>query len=133
DPHAAAGKALSQAGGGGRNLRGGEPREIVGLLGRNGAGKTTTFYMVVGLVKPDSGHVWLDDRDLTRVPMFERARAGIGYLPQEPSIFRRISVEENLRMVLEMSGLTAKEQTQRVENLIEEFNLSQVRYQPGIS
>ena len=76
--------------------------EIVGLLGRNGAGKTTTFYMVVGLVKPEGGHVWLDDRDITRVPMFERARSGIGYLPQEASIFRKISVEENLRMVLEM-------------------------------
>jgi lipopolysaccharide export system ATP-binding protein len=107
--------------------------EIVGLLGRNGAGKTTTFYMVVGLVKPDSGHVWLDDRDLTRVPMFERARAGIGYLAQEASIFRKISVEENLRMVLELSGLSAKEQSRRVDSLIDEFNLSQVRYQPGIS
>jgi len=107
--------------------------EIVGLLGHNGAGKTTTFYMVVGLVKPHGGHVWLGERDITRMPMFERARAGIGYLPQEASIFRKFSVEDNLRMVLQMNGLTDQEQSRRVEALIEEFNLSQVRHQVGIS
>src|SRR5436190_22620622 len=96
--------------------------EIVGLLGHNGAGKTTTFYMVVGLVKPESGYVWLDDRDVTRMPMYERARAGIGYLPQEPSVFRKLTVEENLRLVLEMNRIRGREQQQRIERLIEEFN-----------
>src|SRR6186997_3263805 len=88
--------------------------EIVGLLGRNGAGKTTTFYMVVGLVRPESGYVWLDDRDVTRTPMYQRARAGIGYLPQEASIFRKLTVEENLRLPLQHSRLTRREQTARV-------------------
>jgi lipopolysaccharide export system ATP-binding protein len=107
--------------------------ETVGLLGHNGAGKTTTFYMVVGLVRPESGYVWLDDRDVTRVPMYERARAGIGYLPQEPSVFRKLTVEENLRLVLEMNGIRGREQQQRVDRLVEEFNLGHVRHQTGIS
>jgi lipopolysaccharide export system ATP-binding protein len=107
--------------------------EIVGLLGHNGAGKTTTFYMVVGLVRPESGYVWLDDRDVTPVPMYRRARSGLGYLPQEASVFRKLTVEENLRLVLQMAGLSQREQEVRVERLIHEFNLGQVRQQPGIS
>jgi lipopolysaccharide export system ATP-binding protein len=107
--------------------------QVVGLLGQNGAGKTTTFYMVVGLVRPQSGYVWLDDRDITRQPMYQRARDGIGYLPQEPSIFRKISVEENLLLPLQCSRLTAREQRERVEGLIEEFNLGRVRKQKGFS
>src|SRR5437588_5500372 len=86
---------------------------IVGLLGHNGAGKTTTFYMVVGLVRPDAGRVLLDGADVTRLPVYRRARHGIGYLPQEPSIFRKLTVEENLRLVLEMTSLTPAEQTAR--------------------
>src|SRR5213082_2521537 len=93
--------------------------EIVGLLGHNGAGKTTTFYMVVGLVRPDDGRVWLDERDMTREPMYLRARAGIGYLPQEPSVFRKLSAEENLRLILQVNGVGGREQRNRVEELVE--------------
>jgi lipopolysaccharide export system ATP-binding protein len=107
--------------------------QVVGLLGQNGAGKTTTFYMVVGLVRPASGYVWLDDRDITRCPMYQRARDGIGYLPQEPSIFRKLSVEENLLLPLEQSRLSSREQRARVESLLEEFNLGRVRKQKGFS
>ena len=105
--------------------------EIVGLLGHNGAGKTTTFYMVVGLVKPDRGRVLLNGKDVTRQPMFKRARGGVGYLPQEPSVFRKLTVEENLRLVLQMIHLSAAEQRARVEQLLKEFNVEHLRYQTG--
>ncbi len=107
--------------------------ETVGLLGHNGAGKTTTFYMVVGLVRPESGYVWLAERVLTRVPMCRRALAGIAYLPQEASIFRKLSVEDNLRLGLQLSGLSSREQRSRVEGLLEEFHLLHVRKQAGYS
>jgi lipopolysaccharide export system ATP-binding protein len=105
--------------------------EIVGLLGPNGAGKTTSFYMVVGLVKPDEGHVFLDDWDITKLPMYRRAQMGIGYLPQEASIFRKLSVEDNIAAVLEMTKLTKAEQKQKLESLLEEFRLTHVRKNPG--
>jgi lipopolysaccharide export system ATP-binding protein len=105
--------------------------EIVGLLGHNGAGKTTTFYMVVGLVKPDRGRVMLNGKDVTRQPMFKRARGGVGYLPQEPSVFRKLTVEENLRLVLQMISLSAAEQRARVEQLLKEFNVEHLRNQTG--
>src|SRR5437763_8597417 len=105
--------------------------EIVGLLGHNGAGKTTTFYMVVGLVRPDSGRVLLDGGDVTRLPVYRRARAGIGYLPQEASVFRKLTVEENLRLVLQMTSLGPREQTARAEELMEEFNITRLREQRG--
>jgi lipopolysaccharide export system ATP-binding protein len=105
--------------------------EIVGLLGHNGAGKTTTFYMVVGLVKPDRGRVLLNGQEVTRQPMYRRARGGIGYLPQEPSVFRKLSVEENLRLVLEMIGRSGSEQKARVEQLLREFNVEHLRQQIG--
>lgn len=105
--------------------------EIVGLLGPNGAGKTTTFYMVVGLVSPETGRIFLNGADITRLPMYKRARQGIGYLPQEPSIFRKLSVEENIRAVLEFSGLGQKEQKERTEALLEEFHLTHVRRNRG--
>ena len=103
--------------------------EIVGLLGHNGAGKTTTFYMVVGLVRPDSGHVLLGDREVTRVPMYLRARSGIGYLPQEASVFRKLTVEQNLQLVLQHCALSPRERQSRAERLLEEFNLTSVRRQ----
>jgi lipopolysaccharide export system ATP-binding protein len=99
--------------------------EIVGLLGPNGAGKTTTFYMVVGLIKPDHGKVFLDNEDLTKLPMYRRAMMGISYLPQEPSIFRRLTVEDNLRAVLEIRGLRKDEIDIEVDRLLKEFNLSE--------
>ncbi len=105
--------------------------EIVGLLGPNGAGKTTCFYMLVGLVKPDSGRVLLDQKDLTQLPMFERARLGIGYLPQEASIFRKLSVEDNIRSILELTDLDRVAQAQKTESLIAEFNLERVRRTRG--
>jgi len=105
--------------------------EIVGLLGPNGAGKTTCFYMLVGLVKPDSGRVLLDQKDLTQLPMFERARLGIGYLPQEASIFRKLSVEDNIRAILELTDLDREAQAQKAESLIAEFNLERVRRTRG--
>ncbi len=108
-----------------------EQGEIVGLLGPNGAGKTTTFYMVVGLIKPDAGHVYLDDKDLTKLPMYRRARRGIGYLPQEASVFRQLSVEDNIRAVLELAGKSKSEQNDKVEELIGEFNLHKVRKNLG--
>lgn len=106
--------------------------EIVGLLGPNGAGKTTTFYMIVGLIKPNDGKIFLDDENLTRLPMYRRARKGIGYLAQEASVFRKLSVEENLMAVLEMTNLSRNEQKERMEALIEEFGLDQVRKNKGI-
>jgi len=105
--------------------------EIVGLLGHNGAGKTTTFYMVVGLVKPERGRVMLSGRDVTRLPMYRRARAGVGYLPQEPSVFRKLTVEENLRLVLQMAGMPVGEQKAIVEQLLEEFHVGHLRHQIG--
>jgi len=105
--------------------------EIVGLLGPNGAGKTTTFYMVVGFIKPNSGRVFLDQEDITSLPMFRRAQNGIGYLPQEPSVFRKLSVEDNLKAVLEMTNLNEQEQADKLESLIDEFNLEKVRKSNG--
>jgi lipopolysaccharide export system ATP-binding protein len=105
--------------------------EIVGLLGPNGAGKTTTFYMVVGLIKPDEGRVFLDDSDITPQAMYKRARMGIGYLPQEASILRKLSVEDNIKAVLEMTKLTRHDQRQRLETLLDEFRLQHVRKSNG--
>lgn len=105
--------------------------EIVGLLGPNGAGKTTTFYMTVGFIKPFSGKVFLDDKDITSLPMYKRAQHGIGYLPQEPSVFRKLSVENNIKAVLEMTKLKKKEQKAKLEELIDEFNLHKVRKSKG--
>jgi lipopolysaccharide export system ATP-binding protein len=105
--------------------------EIVGLLGPNGAGKTTTFYMVVGLIKPDEGEVYLSDKEITPQAMYKRAKMGIGYLPQEPSIFRKLSVEDNIKAVLEMTKLSKKEQKQKLESLLEEFRLQHVRKSNG--
>jgi len=105
--------------------------EIVGLLGPNGAGKTTTFYMVVGLIKPDEGAVYLNDENITKLAMYKRAQLGIGYLPQEPSIFRKLSVEDNISAVLEMTKLSRKEQKEKLENLLDEFRLHHVRKSPG--
>jgi lipopolysaccharide export system ATP-binding protein len=107
--------------------------EIVGLLGPNGAGKTTTFYMVVGFIKPSEGRVFLDDVEITNLPMYKRARRGIGYLPQEASVFRKMSVEDNIAAVLEMTKLTRKEQKMKQESLIEEFGLEKVRKNVGDS
>lgn len=105
--------------------------EIVGLLGPNGAGKTTTFYMMVGLIKPDSGQIFIDDEDLTRTPMYQRALRGISYLPQEPSIFRKLSVEDNLRAVLEIRGLGKDEIAGEVVRLLKEFNLMELADKEG--
>src|SRR6185369_13905780 len=105
--------------------------EIVGLLGPNGAGKTTTFYMVVGLTPPDEGKVSLGELDITDMPMFLRAQRGISYLPQEPSVFRRMSVEDNLRAILETLDLTHAERERRIETLIREFGLEKVRKNMG--
>lgn len=107
--------------------------EIVGLLGPNGAGKTTTFYMVVGLIKPDEGQVFLDTDDITRMPMYKRAQYGIGYLPQEASVFRKLSVEDNILAVLEMTKLSRKEQKIKLESLLDEFRLHHVRKNNGDS
>ena len=109
-----------------------EQGEIVGLLGPNGAGKTTSFYMAVGLVKPNSGHVYLDDRDITNLPMYKRARLGLGYLAQEASVFRQLTVEENIKAVLEMTNLPKSEQKEKMESLIEEFSLDHVRKSKGM-
>lgn len=105
--------------------------EIVGLLGPNGAGKTTTFYMVVGFIKPNEGNVFLDKNDITSLPMYRRAKNGIGYLPQEPSVFRKLSVEDNIAAVLEMTKLSKAEQRDKTESLIEEFSLHKVRKSKG--
>ena len=105
--------------------------EIVGLLGPNGAGKTTTFYMVVGFIRPVSGKVFLGDEEITGLPMYKRARSGIGYLPQEPSVFRKLSVEDNIRAILEMTTLEKEAQKEKLEALIEEFGLVKVRKSRG--
>jgi lipopolysaccharide export system ATP-binding protein len=106
--------------------------EIVGLLGPNGAGKTTTFYMTVGLITPNSGSIYLDDIDITREPVFKRAQKGIGYLAQEASVFRKLSVEDNIKAVLELSNIPKREQADRVESLLEEFGLRKIRKSLGI-
>lgn len=108
-----------------------EQGEIVGLLGPNGAGKTTTFYMTVGLVVPNEGRIFLDDMDITEFPVYKRARLGIGYLAQEDSVFRRMSVEDNIMTVLEMTSLARDERKARLEQLIEEFGLQKVRKNQG--
>ena len=109
-----------------------EPGEIVGLLGPNGAGKTTTFYMIVGFIRPDAGEIYLGEERLTALPMYRRAQRGIGYLPQEASVFRRMSVEDNLRTVLELrKDLSPKQIRQRIEELLEEFGLTHVRKSLG--
>ncbi|MGB1348047.1 MAG: LPS export ABC transporter ATP-binding protein [Flavobacteriales bacterium] len=107
------------------------PGEVVGLLGPNGAGKTTSFYAVVGLVRPDGGRVTLGDDDLTRDPMHVRARKGVGYLPQEPSVFRKLSVEDNIAAILELQGLDKGEAADKLEALLDEFNLQKVRKSMG--
>lgn len=111
-----------------------EQGEIVGLLGPNGAGKTTSFYMAVGLVKPNSGKIWLDETDITKLPMYKRAKHGIGYLAQEPSVFRDLTVEENIIGVMELSKpeYNGKERRERTEALLEEFSLTHVRKSKGI-
>lgn len=105
--------------------------EIVGLLGPNGAGKTTSFYMTVGLIKPNSGSVFLDDKDITAEAMFKRAQLGIGYLPQETSVFRKLSVEDNIIAILQMTTMSKAEQKHKLEELLEEFNLNDVRKNRG--
>jgi lipopolysaccharide export system ATP-binding protein len=105
--------------------------EIVGLLGPNGAGKTTTFYMIMGMIKPESGKVFLDDDEITKIPMYRRAKMGIGYLPQENSIFRRLSVEDNLMAVLEMTSLNSEQRKEKVEQLLEELSIAGIRKSKG--
>tara|TARA_B110000003_G_scaffold66019_1_gene66825 strand:+ start:1649 stop:2383 length:735 start_codon:yes stop_codon:yes gene_type:complete len=105
--------------------------EIVGLLGPNGAGKTTSFYMIVGLIKPNSGSIFLDDREITKFPMYKRAQNGIGYLAQESSVFRKMSVEDNIHSVLQMTDLSKKEQNDKVESLLDEFGLQAIRKSRG--
>lgn len=108
-----------------------EQGEIVGLLGPNGAGKTTSFYMIVGLIQAEEGTIHLDQRDITGLPMYKRAKLGIGYLPQEASVFRKLTVEDNIKAVLEFSGLSKNEQNEKLESLIKEFGLEKVRKSRG--
>ena len=105
--------------------------EVVGLLGPNGAGKTTSFYMIVGLISPDSGRILMDDRDITSLPMYQRARRGISYLPQEASIFRKLTVEENLMAILETLSLSSRERTEKKERLLDQLGLDKVRRSKG--
>ena len=105
--------------------------EVVGLLGPNGAGKTTSFYMIVGLISPDSGRILVDDQDITDLPMYQRARRGISYLPQEASVFRKLTVEENLRAILETQPLRARERNEKMERLIDQLGLDKVRRNRG--
>jgi lipopolysaccharide export system ATP-binding protein len=105
--------------------------EIVGLLGPNGAGKTTSFYMIVGLVQPDKGHVFLDTTEITKMPMYKRAQLGIGYLPQEVSVFRKLSVEDNIMAILEMTDLNKEQRLEKLEKLLDEFSLNKVRKNMG--
>jgi lipopolysaccharide export system ATP-binding protein len=102
-------------------------REIVGLLGPNGAGKTTTFYMITGLIRPNGGRIYMDEHDLTRLPMYKRARRGIGYLPQEPSIFRKLSVEQNIMAILETMPVSRKARKERLEQLLEDLDIKDLR------
>lgn len=106
--------------------------EIVGLLGPNGAGKTTSFYMISGLVKPNGGRIFLDDREITNEPVYKRSQLGVGYLAQEPSIFRKLSVEDNILSVMEMQGYSREEQKEKLETLLEEFHLQKIRKSLGI-
>lgn len=106
--------------------------EIIGLLGPNGAGKTTTFYMIVGLIKPFEGKVFLDDKEITEMPMYRRAQLGVGYLAQEASVFRHLSVEDNLKAVMQFTKMTKEEQNERLESLLDEFGLQQIRKSKGI-
>ena len=106
--------------------------EIVGLLGPNGAGKTTSFYMIVGLIKPNEGEIFLDDTNITQLPMYQRSKLGIGYLAQEPSVFRKLTVEENILAVLEMRKISKKQQKEKMEQLLEEFSLTHVRKNQGM-
>ena len=110
-----------------------EPGEVVGLLGANGAGKTTTFYMIIGLERPNGGRIRLGDRDITKLPMYLRARLGVGYLPQEPSVFRRMTVAENVLAILETMGMRRCERFKRLEELLEEFGIGHVRNTRGES
>lgn len=105
--------------------------EVVGLLGPNGAGKTTTFYMIVGMIKPNGGKVFIDDNEITGYPMYKRAKMGIGYLPQEASVFRRLSVEENIMAVLQMQNLSAEERNEKQEKLLEELSITKIRKSKG--
>ena len=105
--------------------------EIVGLLGPNGAGKTTSFYMTTGLIVPNAGHIFIDDQEITEFPVYKRAQNGVGYLPQEASVFRKMSVEDNILSVLEMTNLTQEQQTAKLESLISEFRLNKVRKNKG--
>lgn len=105
--------------------------EIVGLLGPNGAGKTTSFYMIVGLIKPFAGKIFLNEQDITELPMYKRAKMGIAYLPQEASVFRHLTVEENIKAILQFSGKSKEEQRDKLESLISEFNIQKVRYNKG--
>lgn len=105
--------------------------EIVGLLGPNGAGKTTSFYMIVGLVKPNGGHIYLDEEEITRYPMYQRAQSGIGYLAQEASVFRKLSVEDNILSVLQLTKLSPRAQKEKMESLLEEFGLTHIRKNRG--
>lgn len=106
--------------------------EIVGLLGPNGAGKTTSFYMIVGLIKPNAGKVLLDNQEITKLPMYRRAKRGIGYLPQESSVFRKLSIEDNIKSVLEMTSFSKHEQEERLESVLDEFGLQKIRKSLGI-
>jgi lipopolysaccharide export system ATP-binding protein len=106
--------------------------EVVGLLGPNGAGKTTTFYMIVGMISPDGGKVFIDEREITKLPMYKRAKMGIGYLPQEASIFRGLTVEQNLEAVLEMLPISKKEREERVKSLLEELSITHIRKNLGM-
>lgn len=105
--------------------------EIVGLLGPNGAGKTTTFYMIVGMIKPNSGRVFIDSQEITKEPMYKRARMGIGYLPQEASVFRKLSVEDNLMAILQMTDISNQERKERCEKLLEDLNITHIRKNLG--
>ena len=107
--------------------------EIVGLLGPNGAGKTTTFYMIVGMVRPDAGHIFLDDIEMTDKPMYKRARLGVGYLPQEASIFRKLSVEDNIMAILETQDMKRAERKKKLEQLLEEFKITHIRKTKSMS
>lgn len=109
-----------------------EQGEIVGLLGPNGAGKTTSFYMIVGLITPNGGRIFLDDREITKEPVYKRAQLGVGYLAQEASVFRRLSVEDNIRAVMEMTEMTKEEQKVRLEEMLDEFGLQHIRKSLGI-
>lgn len=107
--------------------------ECVGLLGPNGAGKTTTFYMITGMIKPDVGNVFIDDKDVTTTPMYKRARAGLAYLPQEASIFRRLTVEQNIKAILQLRSMTSAERQKKLDGLLDEFGLDRIRKSLGIT